>query len=344
MSSRPSDAPVLAAENVTAGYGSRGKPVLHNVSLEVRRNRTLGLVGESGSGKSTLARNLVGLMKPQQGQILFHGEDTAGASSQATRLRQRRVQLIPQDPYASLDPRRTIGQTIAEAIQPGGFGSRARNRKRVAELLQMVSLPAGDMDRYPHEFSGGQRQRVAIARALAVEPEVIVADEITSALDNSVQAGILNLLRGIQEQTSIGMLLISHNLAVVQYMCDEVAIMYLGRIVEQGSDELFASPRHPYTQMLLDSVPDLGRAQAFESAERDLLGEPPDPNYPPPGCPFHPRCRNGPAARDAREICSVQLPDLVLGGSDSLYACHFPYHLASRPGELLPVSLSEEKE
>lgn len=357
MLSQPYDAPVLTAEHVTAGYGSRSAPVLHDVSLEVRSNRTLGLVGESGSGKSTLARTLVGLIKPHQGRVLFHGDDTAAASSRTTRLRRRRVQLIPQDPYASLDPRRTIGQTLSEAIHPGGLGMKARNRERVADLLQMVSLTPRDMDRYPHEFSGGQRQRVAIARALAVEPEVLVADEVTSSLDNSVQAGILNLLRSIQEQMSIGILLISHNLAVVQYMSDEVAIMYLGRIVERGSDAMFQSPRHPYTQMLLDSVPDLGGMKAIESPQPALLGDPPDPGHPPPGCPFHTRCRNGPRARDDREICSTQLPSLVRGRSDSLYACHFPYNADIYSGDgiltgagtgsnlapVLPLSLSDEK-
>lgn len=328
MDPEPIESAVLIAENLTVGYGSGGNtPVLHEVSMRIRRNRTIGLVGESGSGKSTLAKALVGLVRPRHGRVLFHGDDTAHASSGAERFRRRRVQLIPQDPYTSLDPRRTVGQTLAEAIDPGITGRQRKYRSQIADLLHMVALSPEDMDRYPHEFSGGQRQRVAIARALAVDPEVVVADEVTSSLDNSVQAEILNLLRVIQRETSIGILLISHNLAVVQYMSDEVAIMYLGRIVEQGSDVLFRSPRHPYTRMLLDSIPDIRGRSLITNSPSVSLGEAADPNRLPSGCPFHPRCPNGPTVRGDRKICSSQLPQLARDpeAHRGLIACHFPY-------------------
>ncbi|WP_328808022.1 ATP-binding cassette domain-containing protein [Nonomuraea antri] len=247
----------LVAEHVTVvfGHGSRAHLALDDVSLAVAPGRTLGLVGESGSGKSTLARAVVGLVRPRSGRILLDGADLGGLRrSELTRAR-RRVQLISQDPYASLNPRMTVGQAVAEAIDPRRADVRA-HAAEVRRWLETVALDGAAMDRYPHEFSGGQRQRIAIARALAVEPDVIVADEITSALDCSVQAEVLNLLAGLRARLRLTMLFISHDLAVVRHVSDEVAVMRSGRIVEHGPcARVYGEPAHPYTRSLIDSVP-----------------------------------------------------------------------------------------
>ncbi|MFD0899482.1 ATP-binding cassette domain-containing protein [Actinomadura sediminis] len=247
-------APVLAADEVTVvfGHGRRAQTVLDNVSVAVPKGTTLGLVGESGSGKSTLAKAMVGLVRPRSGRILLDGRDVSGLrGSKLTEVR-RRVQLISQDPNSSLNPRMRIGRALAEAIDP----RRARaDRAAIARGLEMVALDADAADRYPHEFSGGQRQRIAIARALVAEPDIVVADEITSALDCSVQAEVLNLLAGLRARLGLTMLFISHDLAVVRHVSDAVAVMRHGVIVEQG--RIYDAPAHPYTRRLLASAPSL---------------------------------------------------------------------------------------
>jgi ABC-type glutathione transport system ATPase component len=241
--------------SVDLGHGIRSTRVLHGVSLHVERGRTIGIVGESGSGKSTLAKTIVGLHRIASGSVVFDGIELASAPRTTMSALRRRVQYVPQDPFSSLNPRRTIGQTLAEAIDPVGAGQR-RHRARIVEALASVALGEEAIDRYPHEFSGGQRQRIAIARALVVDPDVIVADEITSALDVSTQAEILQLLGTLRRERNLTMLFISHNLAVVEELCDDVVVLLQGHIVEQGAiTDVFAEPREAYTRRLLESVP-----------------------------------------------------------------------------------------
>jgi len=241
--------------SVTFGSGSHAVTVLKGINASVGIGRTVGLVGESGSGKSTLAKALVGTVRPSSGSITIGGVDTATLSRHDRGAMRRRVQMIPQDPYSSLDPRRTIGQAIAEAIDPRR-PSVAKHRETIVEWLRTVRMPEDTVDRYPHEFSGGQRQRVAIARGLILRPEFVIADEITSALDVSVQAEILNLVARLRKELGLSMLFISHNLAVVRHVSDDVIVLYRGEIVEQGpSEEIYTNPQHPYTRSLLDSVP-----------------------------------------------------------------------------------------
>jgi peptide/nickel transport system ATP-binding protein len=284
------------------------------VGFEIARGRTFSLVGESGSGKSTVARLIVGLYAPSRGRVEFDGQAFSALSRAKQRPLRRRMQMIFQDPYASLNPRWRVAAIIAEPIRAHRLiaGGAAR-RRRVDELLEQVGLAPADGDKFPHEFSGGQRQRISIARALASQPEFLICDEPTSALDVSVQAQILNLMRDLQRALGLTYLFISHNLAVVSHMSDEVGVMYLGRIVERApARALFATPRHPYTRLLLDTVPDLSLA----GAERvPVAGEIPNPIDPPPGCAFHPRC---PFA-DAR--CRTERPVLKPAG-DGLAACH----------------------
>ena len=271
------------------------------VSLAVRAGRTLALVGESGCGKTTVGKAMLRLLPPTGGRVVFAGTDLASLPAAALRERRAAMQIIFQDPYASLDPRMRVGEILAEGLESLGIGRDARDRRwRVAGLLEQVGLPVEALGRYPHEFSGGQRQRIAIARALAVEPKMIVCDEPTSALDVSVQAQILNLLKSLQQRLGIAYLFITHNLSIVEYLAHEVAVMYLGRIVERGTvDEVLGNPRHPYTAALLSAVPDV-------DAEREVIrlqGELPSPVTPPPGCHFHPRCP------EARPECRVAYPE-----------------------------------
>lgn len=241
---------VLRVEDLEVSFG--GHRVLHGVDFEVLPGRTLGLVGESGSGKSTIAKAVVGLVQPSAGRIVLAGQDVTQGRRSVQTL--RTVQMIPQDPYASLDPRQTIGDTLAEAIDPRR-GRFSRHRERVLELLDQVALPAAAAGRYPHEFSGGQRQRVAVARAVAVRPALIIADEVTSALDTSVQAEVLGVLRELKDELDLTMLFISHDLAVVRQVCDDVAVLRDGELVENASrQQLFDDPQHPYTRLLLGSV------------------------------------------------------------------------------------------
>jgi len=285
------------------------------VDFQIRRGETFSLVGESGCGKSTVARLVVGLYRPTRGQIEFDGADLARMKS---RLEQkplrRRMQMIFQDPYASLNPRWRVRDIIAEPIRTHGLRTGAAAiRARVEELLGQVKLAPADGEKYPHEFSGGQRQRISIARALAAEPEFLVCDEPTSALDVSVQAQILNLMKELQRKLGLTYLFISHNLAVVYFISDRVGVMYLGRLVETAdAATLFAAPRHPYTRMLLDTIPDL----AMTGRQRQPVGgEVPNPIDPPDGCAFHPRCPF------ANERCRRERPELRADAA-ALVACH----------------------
>jgi peptide/nickel transport system ATP-binding protein len=284
------------------------------VSFAIPKGRTFGLVGESGCGKSTVARCAVGLFRPSGGRVMFGGRDIAGLSRRDSRSFRRRIQMIFQDPYASLNPRWRVREIIAEPIRAHRL-QRERDaiRRRVDKLLTHVRLAPADGARYPHEFSGGQRQRISVARALASDPEFIVCDEPTSALDVSVQAQILNLMMELQAELGLTYLFISHNLAVVYHVADLIGVMYLGRIVEQGEARaVLTAPRHPYTRMLLDTLPDLGMTGR---EPRAVAGELPSPIAPPPGCTFHPRC---PFARDR---CRREEPRLLMTAGVQV-ACH----------------------
>ena len=319
------DRPVLEAEHVTrvfdvsrpvlarvmAGEKKRMLRAVDDASFAIRRGTTLSLVGESGCGKSTVARMAVGLYAPSAGAMRFEGRELSAARRDAA-LR-RRMNMIFQDPYASLNPRWRVRDIVAEPIRAFRLARGAAVGERVAELLVQVGLSAADGQKYPHEFSGGQRQRVSIARALASEPEFLVCDEPTSALDVSVQAQILNLMKGLQERLGLTYLFISHNLAVVRHMSERLGVMYLGRIVEMGKAEaIFSKPQHPYTRLLLEAIPDL---EMVGRARTPVGGEVPSPIAPPPGCAFHPRCPL------AREKCRSVRPETARAGEVEV-ACH----------------------
>ncbi|MFN3686145.1 ABC transporter ATP-binding protein [Salinarimonas sp.] len=295
------------------------KPAVHavsEVSLSVAPGKTLGIVGESGCGKSTLARMLVGLLPPSAGTIRLAGHDLAQAAREGPRVFAQTIQYVFQDPAAALNPRKTIRQIIeAPLVHLARMGAQAR-AARVAEVMAAVGLREDFLERHPHAFSGGQAQRIGIARALAAAPRILVLDEPVSALDVSIQAQVLALLADLRARLSLTYLFISHDLAVVETIADEVAVMYFGRVVETGPvDAVFASPRHPYTRLLLDSAPSLGRRAPARIA---TAGELPDPTRPPPGCPFAPRC---PRARDA---CREAMPPLVSSGPGRTVACIDP--------------------
>ncbi len=285
-----------------------------NLSLNLQKGETLGLVGESGCGKSTTGKLILQLLRADKGQVIFDGEDLTRLSPRQMRPYRRKIQMIFQDPFSSLNPRMTIGSILSEPLLIHHLAPSRQIRDRVIELLEKVGLTAEHEQRYPHEFSGGQRQRVGIARALAVEPQLIIADEPVSALDLSVQAQILNLLQGFQQERNLSYLFIAHDLAVIEHVSDRIAVMYLGKIVELTSaDELYKNPRHPYTEALLNAVPVPDPDQPRPTA---LKGEIPSPVNPPSGCYFHPRC---PYADDH---CRQQEPELLEIGNQHQVACH----------------------
>ncbi|MBL7260132.1 ABC transporter ATP-binding protein [Paractinoplanes lichenicola] len=317
--------PLLEVRELTKSYRSRGRTLqaVAGVSFEVGRGETVGLVGESGCGKSTIAKLVLGIEEPTSGHISYGGSPVTGLRGAAQRAYNSRVQLVFQNPMSSLNPRMTVGQAIGEPLRVRGSDT-----SRVAELLELVGLPASAAGRYPHEFSGGQRQRIVIARALAVEPELIVCDEAVAALDVSLQAQIIALLRDLQARLGLSYLFIGHDLASVRDVSARMLVMYLGEIVESGpSDEVTATPLHPYAASLLSSVPEPDPQVERERERIVLRGEVPTPLDPPPGCRFHTRCPIGPLARPGRTICRTDKPPLLQVSPGRAAACHFPGEL-----------------
>jgi oligopeptide/dipeptide ABC transporter ATP-binding protein len=291
------------------------------VSFTLEAGQALGLVGESGSGKTTTGRLVTRLQKPTSGQILFEGQDIAQASPRQLKPLRRDIQMIFQDPYTSLNPRQTVGEIVGAPLAIHNLVPKSKRLARVQELLEIVGLNPEHYNRYPHEFSGGQRQRIGIARALTLQPKVLVADEPVSALDVSIQAQVINLMQDLQREFNIAFLFIAHDLAIVRHFCPEIAVMYLGKIVEKAPREiLYSAPKHPYTKALLSAVPDVDQARIGGRRERiRLQGDVPSPINPPSGCHFRTRCWK------AQDICAVKEPVLErIGGTADEAACHFP--------------------
>jgi oligopeptide transport system ATP-binding protein len=292
------------------------------VSLALRPGETLGLVGESGCGKSTLCRSILQLLEPTSGSVRFEGQELTGRSRRDLRPLRREMQMIFQDPYASLNPRKRVGQIVGDPLRLHGVASGEALKRQVQELLERVGLSAEHYNRYPHEFSGGQRQRIGIARALALRPKLIVADEPVSALDVSIQAQIINLLEELQDDFGLTYIFVAHDLGVIRHVSDRIAVMYMGKIVEMApADELYARPIHPYTAALLSAVP---IPDPKENRAREPLlieGDVPSPVHPPPACRFHTRCPW------ATEVCWTEEPKLIDHGRDHVAACHHPLNV-----------------
>ena len=303
------------------GFGGLAVRAVDGVDLEIRRGETLGLVGESGCGKSTLARLITALMPVTAGSIMFDGQDITRLRGGGMRRVRRKMQMIFQDPFASLDPRMTVGDILQEPLDNFHVGSVRERRQRVQELLRLVGLNPNFTNRYPHEFSGGQRQRIGIARALAVNPSFIVCDEAVSALDVSIAAQIINLLQDLQREFQLTYLFIAHDLAVVRPLSDRIAVMYLGKVVETADrNDIYDHPQHPYTKALLSSIPVPDPVVERDRAPITLKGEIPSPVNPPSGCRFHPRC---PIARVPGVCSEVEPPLEPHGAQDQVAACHF---------------------
>ncbi len=326
--------PILEVEGLVKHFDvrtSKGLRVVHrtvqavsDVSFTIASGSTLGVVGESGSGKTTVGRCILRLIEPTAGSVRFQGEELVGLGPKRLRELRRNMQIVFQDPYASLDPRRTVQDAIIEPFEIQKI--KGDHKKKVAELLELVGLAPDHARRFPHEFSGGQRQRIGVARALALNPSMIILDEPVSALDVSIQAGVINLLQDLQTELGLSYLFIAHDLSVVRHISDVVAVMYLGKIMEIGpAEELYSSPRHPYTQALLSAIPEPDPITERERQRILLQGDVPSPINPPSGCRFRTRC---PIARD---LCAEEEPALVVRGDGHPVACHF--------AEVMPVKI-----